>query len=198
MVVWNIKLPDTLTNAECERGDVTKQGGVPPVRVVPPVKDAESAKKKSSVTFYVGEGNTVKETHEKFDSDEPEDGILFIRFFLDLLKKKGLQAQIEKQEQIRDDNTAHIQVMEEGDNGLRHLRKLVSDAEKELVKLTDEALDLFEKLLGNFLADLFVERTNPDNPNLYCVAAVGHDGDHLYDELGDLDGLAPPPSGRAN
>jgi hypothetical protein len=30
------------------------------------------------------------------------------------------------------------------------------------------------------------------------VAPVGHDGDHLYDELGDLDGLAPPPSARVN
>jgi hypothetical protein len=37
-----------------------------------------------------------------------------------------------------------------------------------------------------------------DKPDLYCVAAVGHSGDHLYDELEDLDGLAPPPSGRAN
>ena len=39
---------------------------------------------------------------------------------------------------------------------------------------------------------------NPDNPNLYCVAAVGHDGDHLYDELGDLDGLTPPSSRGMN
>jgi len=39
---------------------------------------------------------------------------------------------------------------------------------------------------------------HPDRPDLYCVAPVGHDGDHLYDELGDLDGLAPPPSGRVN
>jgi len=151
MVVWNIKLPDTLTNAECERGDVTKQGGVPPVRVVPPVKDAESTKKKSSVTFYVGEGNTVKETHEKFDSDEPEDGIVHLRFFLGILKKKGLIAQIEEQEHIRDDNTAHLLVMEEGDNGLRHLRETIRAAKVELVRLTDEALDLFEKFLGNHM-----------------------------------------------
>jgi hypothetical protein len=39
---------------------------------------------------------------------------------------------------------------------------------------------------------------HPDRPDLYCVAAVGHDGEHLYDELGDLDGLAPPPSGTMN
>ena len=39
---------------------------------------------------------------------------------------------------------------------------------------------------------------HPDRPDRYCVAPVGHDGDHLYDELGDLDGLAPPPSGTVN
>jgi hypothetical protein len=39
---------------------------------------------------------------------------------------------------------------------------------------------------------------HPDRPGLYCVAAVGHDGDHLYDELGALDGLTPPPSRRMN
>ena len=39
---------------------------------------------------------------------------------------------------------------------------------------------------------------NPDNPNLNCVAPVGHDGDHLYDELGDLDGLTPPSSRGMN
>jgi hypothetical protein len=39
---------------------------------------------------------------------------------------------------------------------------------------------------------------HPDRPDLFCVAPVGHDGDHLYDEMGDLDGLASPPSGRVN
>ena len=39
---------------------------------------------------------------------------------------------------------------------------------------------------------------HPERPERYCVAAVGHDGDHLYDELGDLDGQAPPPTGRVN
>jgi hypothetical protein len=38
----------------------------------------------------------------------------------------------------------------------------------------------------------------PDNPSQYCVAPVGHDGDHLYDELGDLDGMAPPPTRAMN
>ena len=36
---------------------------------------------------------------------------------------------------------------------------------------------------------------HPDRLGLYCVAPVGHDGDHLYDELGDLDSLAPPSGG---
>ena len=35
---------------------------------------------------------------------------------------------------------------------------------------------------------------HPDKPDLYCVAAVGHVGEHLYDEVRDLDDLAPPPS----
>jgi hypothetical protein len=35
------------------------------------------------------------------------------------------------------------------------------------------------------------------HPDLYCVAPVGHDGDHLYNELGELGGLASP-SGRVN
>jgi hypothetical protein len=39
---------------------------------------------------------------------------------------------------------------------------------------------------------------HPDRPGLRCMAAVGHDGDHLYDELGDLDGFAPPPSRAMN
>ena len=39
---------------------------------------------------------------------------------------------------------------------------------------------------------------HPDRPDLYCVAAVGHGGDHLYDELGDPDGLAPPPARGMN
>ena len=36
---------------------------------------------------------------------------------------------------------------------------------------------------------------HPDRPDLYCVAPVGHDGDHMYDEIGDLDSLAPPSGG---
>jgi hypothetical protein len=39
---------------------------------------------------------------------------------------------------------------------------------------------------------------HPDRPDLRCVAAVGHDGDHPYYELGDLDGLAQRSSARVN
>ena len=39
---------------------------------------------------------------------------------------------------------------------------------------------------------------HPDGPERYCVAAVGHDGEHLYDEVGDLDDLAPPPAKGMN
>jgi len=157
MVVWNIGLPESLTNAECERGDVTKQGGVPPVRIVAPVKDPESTKKKSSVTFYVGPDNTIKETHEKFDSDEPEEGILHFRFFKDLLKKKGLIAQLEEQEQERDDNLAQLEVMEEHDLNARRIRESVRTATAELVRLTDECLDLFEQLLGNHMVQDWIQ-----------------------------------------
>ena len=41
MASWNNKLPTTLENESYERGDVTKQGGLPPIRVVPPKEDEE-------------------------------------------------------------------------------------------------------------------------------------------------------------
>ena len=39
---------------------------------------------------------------------------------------------------------------------------------------------------------------HPDRPDSYCVAPVGHDGDHLYAELGDLDDLDAAPSTKMN
>jgi len=40
---------------------------------------------------------------------------------------------------------------------------------------------------------------HPDRPDLYCVAAVGHDGDHLDDESwGIWTAWLHPSSGRVN
>ena len=152
MASWNNKLPDTLTNAECERGDVTKQGGTPPVRIVPPKKkDEDSTSKKSTVTFYVGENQDVKETYEKFDGSNPEEGIQHVKFFLQFIEKKGTVALIEEQVRSRDNNTGHLGVMEEDDVGYEALVEEIDAAKAEIERLVDEVLNLFEQLLSSAL-----------------------------------------------
>ena len=111
MASWNNKLPSTIENDSYERGDVTKQGGIPPIRVVPPKEDTE--KKKNSVAFYLNEDMSVKDTYDKFTGSEPEQGIVHVMFFYQFLSKKGITATIQEQEIIRDDNRAHLRVMED-------------------------------------------------------------------------------------
>ena len=148
MTSWNKTLPDTLTNSECERGDVTKQGGAPPVRIIPPKKEEDSSKKKSMVTFYVGEDQSTKESYEKFEDSNAENGIKHVSFFKTLITKKGTKELIEEQEGIRDAAIAALQVMEEGDHGYDELIEERDDAIAEIERLVNEVLDIFERLLG--------------------------------------------------
>jgi len=148
MTSWNKALPDTLTNGECERGDVTKQGGTPPVRIVPPKKEEDPSKKKSMVTFYVGEDQSTKESYEKFEDSNAENGIKHVRFFNQLITKRGTKDLIEEQEGIRDAAKAALQVMEEGDHGYDELVEERDEAIAEIERLVTEVLDTFEQLLG--------------------------------------------------
>ena len=148
MTSWNKTLPDTLTNSECERGDVTKQGGAPPVRIIPPKKEEDPSKKKSMVTFYVGEDQSTKESYEKFEDSNAENGLKHVRFFNQLISKRGTKALIEEQVEIRDDAIAALQVMEEGDHGHDELIEDRDAAIFEIERLVTEVLDTFEQLLG--------------------------------------------------
>lgn len=54
--------------------------------------------------------------------------------------------------------------------------------------LADEEIDLARSCRAQ----------HPYGPDLCRDTAVGHDGEHPCDELGDLDSLAPPPSWSVN
>ena len=149
MASWNNKLPTTLENKSYERGDVTKQGGLPPIRVVPPKEDDE--KKKNSVSFYFNEDMSIKDTYDKFTGSEAEQGIVHVMFFYQFLAKKGITAVIDEQTVIRDDNRSHLRVMDENDNGRQEIQDELDAAVEEIENKVTEALDLFEQLLGSAL-----------------------------------------------
>ena len=100
------------------------------------------------VTFYLGENQDAKESYEKFEDSNAENGIKLVRFFVQFLTKRGTKALIEEQEAIQDAAIAALNVKEEGDHGYEELLEERDTAIEEIERLVTEALDIFEQLLG--------------------------------------------------
>ena len=85
-MTWSASLPEDLKHTECERTDVSKNGGAPPVRTVPDeVSDADP----QTVSIYTSED--VKEQFHKFDGGSQERAIIHTATFFEIINKLNLE-----------------------------------------------------------------------------------------------------------
>ena len=95
-MTWSTNLPDDLKNSECERTDVTKNGGAPPVRTVPEkdsgVEDAQST--------YIYTSEDVKEEFPKFSGGSKEGALIHVSVVREIIAKLELIEQYEAASQL--------------------------------------------------------------------------------------------------
>ena len=87
-----------LKYGDTERGPVHKLGGIPPIRLVPPVHKSDE----SDATVTIKLTNKAKDTYTKFASGNPETVVRHVKLFYSLVDKLELRLQYEtKQETLK-------------------------------------------------------------------------------------------------
>ena len=94
---WKSVLPEGVNLKEFERGDVTKLGGTPPIRVVP-----DLAAKEKSATFTQKLSDNVKETFTKFAGGTVEDACCHVIQYWSLVGRLCLQTRYNEAKNLRE------------------------------------------------------------------------------------------------
>jgi organic radical activating enzyme len=95
---WASTFPVGLKYGDTERGPVHKLGGIPPIRLVPPVHEADE----SEATVTIKLTNKAKDTYIKFTGGNPEAAVRHVKLFYSLVDKMELRLQYEtKQEALK-------------------------------------------------------------------------------------------------
>ena len=96
-MTWSASLPDDLKHSECERTDVSRNGGAPPVRTVPDKSDEDSDPQMTSI--YTSPD--VKEQFSKFDGSSQELALIHVATFYEIIDKLGLKEEYESNESFK-------------------------------------------------------------------------------------------------
>ena len=152
---WKSVLPEGVNLKEFERGDVTKLGGTPPIRVVPDL----AAKEKSAPTFTQKLSDNVKETFQKFAGGTVEDACRHVIQYWSLVGRLRLLTQYNEAKNLREQYSQSARNLAAGPQNeeTRNQQATAETAAAAQKTIMDEKRDqlyqLFERSLD---ADLIV------------------------------------------
>ncbi len=143
---WASTSPVGLKYGDTKRGPVHKLGRIPPIRLAPPVHEADE----SEATVTIKLTNKAKDTYIKFTGGNPEAAVRHVKLFYSLVDKMELRLQYEtKQETLKANRAILKEIGRDKDN--KHKDEM-DEENKELVKdmstLKKDYWMLFERLLG--------------------------------------------------
>ena len=78
---WASTFPVGLKYGDTKRGPVHKLGGIPPIRLVPPVHKADE----SEATVTIKLTNKAKDTYSMFTDGNPEAAVRHVKLFYSLI-----------------------------------------------------------------------------------------------------------------
>ena len=144
------QIPSSLSAKDCERGNVAALGGDPPIRFVPDLSEEKADPSGKAETCTIKLVGDSKDTYEKYNGGKPEEAIIHLRLFEEVMSKKGCYSHWK---------TARAKVKEVKDKKKR-LAEGASSAELDLElnealearkNAMKEAWQLFERLLNSRL-----------------------------------------------
>ena len=143
-MAWVTTLPDDLKNSECERTDVAKYGGAPPVRTVQD-KNALPDDDAAKTSIYTSE--EVKEEFAKFSGNSVEGALLQVGVFNAIITKMEYEADHTVAQQMLETAELELARITQSGQRKRELEKEVSDQKAEMKRLISKAFQVFQDLL---------------------------------------------------
>ena len=148
---WTSSFKASVRQKHCERGNIEKLGGAPPIRMVyPPSTEAlEDTRKPAIVTIKITE--TVKDTFTKFFDGNAEDALRHVNVFWNLERKLEYRKLFHVEKELCDKFAAAANKIKDDDVVQADKRKAaVTKSKEHAAKATDALNDvwsLFERLL---------------------------------------------------
>ena len=181
---WASTFPVGLKYGDTERGPVHKLGGIPPIRLVPPVHEADE----SEATVTIKLTNKAKDTYIKFTGGNPETAVRHVKLFYSLVDKLELKLQYETKQETLKANRAILKELGplspvSPDEDIKHKEKLDqenTDLVKEMATLKKDYWSLFERLLG---ASLIPNWQRIVEVETATKGYIGRDGKKVEDKI---------------
>ena len=143
-MAWVTTLPDDLKNSECERTDVTKYGGAPPVRTVQD-KNALPDDDAAKTSIYTSE--EVKEEFAKFSGNSVEGALLQVGIFNAIIAKMEYENDHTVAQQMLDTAELELGRVTQSGQRKRDLEQEVKEQKAEMKRLVHKAFQVFQDLL---------------------------------------------------
>ena len=141
-----------LKYGDTERGPVQKLGGIPPIRLVPPVHKADE----SEATVTIKLTDKAKDTYIKFTGGNPEAAVRHVQLFYSLVDKLELKLQYDAKQELLKSNRAILKDLsplspvspDEDIQQKEDLEEENKELSTDMATLKKDFWTLFERLLG--------------------------------------------------
>ena len=149
-MTWSASLPDDLKHSECERTDVSRNGGAPPVRTVPDKSNEDSDPQMTSI--YTS--TNVKEQFSKFSGGSQEQALIHVATFYEIIGKLGLKEEYEGYETLRKDlisDYAKLTRQQKSEREGKENKEAIENSFETMTEFVDKAFMVFQDLLDTKL-----------------------------------------------
>ena len=149
---WISKIPSSLSAKDCERGNVVALGGEPPIRIVPAFSDEKAESTVKPETCIIKLVGDTKDTYQKYDGGEPEEALIHVRLYTEVLDRKGCKSHWATAKlQIQSLQAEKAALIDPDDPQHDVLNTSIAEARKAKKDAMAEAWQLFERLLNTRL-----------------------------------------------
>ena len=149
-MTWSASLPDDLKHSECERTDVSRNGGDPPVRTVPDKSDEDTDPQMTCI--YTSPD--VKEQFSKFSGGSQELALIHVATFYEIIGKLGLKEEFKRNETFKQDlvgDYAKLTKAQKATSEGKETKAAIEQTSEEMKESIDKAFMVFQDLLDTKL-----------------------------------------------